>query len=537
MGNLKQPIVEHDHKAVLVVDPEEQQKQELSFAPIRKKKVAAYARVSTEQDAQQNSYEAQIEYYTGYIKSRSDWEFVDVYSDEGISGTSYKNRDGFNAMVADAKAGKIDLILTKSISRFARNTVDSLTITRDLKSHGVEVLFEKENISSMDPRAELIFTIMSSIAQEESRSISENVRWGKQRSMEAGKVSLAWSTFLGYAKGPDGFPVIVEEEAQIIRRIYHLFLEGNTFHEIARILTKDGIKTPMGKDKWKPETVRSILTNEKYKGSALLQKTFVSDFLTKKVVVNNGQRKQWYVEDSHDAIITPEIFELVQQEIARRCGRQGRYYDSPFTGKLKCAICGELYGHRKWHSDRASATEIWVCINKYKKGAGCLSGNISEDDIKKAFLLVSNRLFANRTKYGRAYEEEILPRLCDASEQKQAIAALIKEIEQCQAEAEALNAENSKKPQSDEGFIERIKSLDKLIGEKKQEILKNRCLISERLARKEKIRMFLTYLDKTGPGFKEFDIPTWHALVDYVEVAPKILTFRLNDGTEEKVKL
>ena len=448
----------HERKTFVLFDPAKEEEVASKTTPFRKKKVAAYARVSTEQDAQQNSYEAQIGFYTDYIQSKPEWEFVGVYADEGISGTSFKKRDGFNRMVSDAKAGKIDLILTKSISRFARNTVDSLSITRDLKEHNVEVFFEKENISSMDSRAELIFTIMSSIAQEESRSISENVRWGKKRVMEAGKFSLAWSAFLGYTKGPDGLPVIVEEEAKLVRRIYNMYLEGHTLNGIARTLTDEGIKTPRGSNKWTPTTIRSILTNEKYKGDAILQKTFVADFLTKKIVTNTGQRKQWYVKDSHDAIIDPDVFDFVQEELAKRNFRKGKYYDSPFTGMVTCGLCGNYYGHRVLHSDRISRSEGWQCINKYKKGINCQSRRITEDEIKKAFRLVCNRLYANKGSYGKSYEETILPILSKSTDLEKDLAMLTNKKERLLSEAEALMAQNAKQSQSSTEYDERIKS-------------------------------------------------------------------------------
>lgn len=244
------------------------QQQPLSVAT-RKKRVAAYARVSTEQDEQQSSYEAQVDFYTRHIKSNPDWEFVEVFADRGITGTNTKNRENFNRMIDLALNGGIDIILTKSISRFARNTVDTLQTVRELKAVGVEVRFEKENLHTFDPKCEMILTIMSSLAQEESRSISENVRWGKQKSMRDGKVSLAYSRFLGYKKGADGRPEIVEEEAAIIRKIYDLFLSGKTINEIAAILTNMGVLTPAGRAKWSVSTVRSILSNEKYKGEAL----------------------------------------------------------------------------------------------------------------------------------------------------------------------------------------------------------------------------------------------------------------------------
>ena len=248
----------------------------------KKRRTAAYARVSTDSEEQLTSYSAQVDYYTNYIKSRDDWEFVSVYTDEGITGTNTKHREGFKRMVADALAGKIDLIVTKSVSRFARNTVDSLTTVRQLKEKGVEIYFEKENIWTLDSKGELLITIMSSLAQEESRSISENCTWGQRKRFADGKVTVPFKRFLGYDRGPDGNLVLNKDEAVIIRRIYSMFLQGMTPHGIAARLTADGIKSPGGKDKWNAGAVRSILTNEKYKGDALLQKSYTVDFLTKK---------------------------------------------------------------------------------------------------------------------------------------------------------------------------------------------------------------------------------------------------------------
>lgn len=257
-------------------------------APTRRK-VAAYARVSTDRDEQFTSYTAQIDYYTRYIHARPDWEFAGMYTDGGISGTSMKYREGFKQMIADALAGKIDLIVTKSVSRFARNTVDSLTTIRKLKEHGTECYFEKENIWTFDGKGELLITIMSSLAQEESRSISENVTWGQRKRFADGKVSLPYGHFLGYEKGPDGLPQIVPEEAEIVRDIYRMFISGLSTNAIAKRLTGRAIPTPAGKDTWRRQTVESILRNEKYKGSALLQKRFTVDFLQKKMKVNEGE--------------------------------------------------------------------------------------------------------------------------------------------------------------------------------------------------------------------------------------------------------
>lgn len=439
---------EHKRKQVLLHDPTTDKKEHFKLG--HRKRVAAYARVSTELDSQQNSYEAQIDYYTTYIQNKPEWEFIKVYADEGITGTSYKRRDGFNQMIEDAKNGKIDLILTKSISRFARNTVDALTVTRQLKAANIEVYFEKENISSMDAQAELIFTIMSSIAQEESRSISQNVRWGLQRSMEAGKVTLPWKSFLGFERGENGLPQIVEEEAEIIRSIYRNYLDGMTLQGIARLLIKRGIKTPCGKTKWTAEGVRHILTNEKYKGDAILQKTYTVDFLSKEVRVNNGERKQWYIHDSHDAIVTPETFKLVQAELKRRGGSHGRHFDSPFTGNLFCGVCGafcvhhtvyrarqvvdERTGEVVIHEPVGSGKSMWVCnySNKHGKdsemsrsriccGCGRLHKGVcgtssacgvpmmGDNKIRKAFIIAVNQIFEehifDQTKFMRNFPE------------------------------------------------------------------------------------------------------------------------------------
>lgn len=228
-----------------------------------KRKVAAYTRVSTDRDEQLTSYEAQVDYYTNYIKGREDWEFVSVYADEGITGCNTTHRNGFNSMVEDALAGKIDLIITKSVSRFARNTVDSLTTIRKLKESGTECYFEKENIWTFDGKGELLLTIMSSLAQEESHSISENCAWGQRKRFQDGKVTVPFKRFLGYDRGEDGNLVVNEEQAVIVRRIYGLFLQGKTPYAIARQLTEEGIPTPGGKKNWGKAVVQSILTKGK----------------------------------------------------------------------------------------------------------------------------------------------------------------------------------------------------------------------------------------------------------------------------------
>ena len=362
------------------------QQQPLS-AVARKKRVAAYARVSTEQDEQQSSYEAQVGFYTRHIKSNPDWEFVEVFADRGITGTNTKTRENFNRMIDLALSGGIDIILTKSISRFARNTVDTLQTVRELKAVGVEVRFEKENLHTFDPKCEMMLTIMSSLAQEESCSISENVRWGKQKSMRDGKVSLAYSRFLGYKKGADGRPEIVEEEAAIIRKIYDLFLSGKTINEIAAILTSMGVLTPAGRTKWSVSTVRSILSNEKYKGEALLQKTFTVDYLTKEVRKNNGEVPSVRVRNSHEPIIEPEVFDRVQSMLATSAKRRAKVRTKlPFAGKLICGDYGSFYGHKVWRlRSTGERYNVWYCNHKYDGDRACESPRLRDEEVKAAF--------------------------------------------------------------------------------------------------------------------------------------------------------
>ncbi|MDE6030117.1 MAG: recombinase family protein [Oscillospiraceae bacterium] len=376
-----------------------------------KKRVAGYARVSTELEEQQSSYMAQIEYYTGFIREHSDWELVRIYTDEGISATNTRHRNGFNSMISDALDGKIDLIITKSVSRFARNTVDSLSTVRRLKDAGIEIYFEKENIWTLDSKGELLITIMSSLAQEESRSISENVTWGHRKRFADGKFSLAYSRFLGYDKGTDGNLVVNEDEAVTIREIYRLYLLGYSLNAIAKRLTSEKVVTPGGNKVWNQSTVRNILTNEKYKGDALLQKTYTVDFLTKKKKRNSGEVPQYYIENNHEPIIDPKTFELAQAERLRRAVRAaegGRYSGkSVFCGKIKCGDCGRPFGSRVWHSNTKYRKIIYQCSGKYKSLSSCFTGHLYEEEIEGLFLRAMKRVFEQRARILKRLEYKL----------------------------------------------------------------------------------------------------------------------------------
>ena len=263
---------------------------------VQKIRVAAYCRVSTDSEEQESSYETQVSHYTAYIQSKEEWEFVKVYADDGISGTNTMKREAFNQMIEDCESGKIDMILTKSISRFSRNTVDCLKYTRQLKALNIAVFFEKENINTLDAKGEVLMTIMAALAQQESESLSANVRLGIQYRNQQGKVQVNHNWFLGYTKDEEGNLVIDKEQAEIVRRIYREYLEGQSLLQIKRGLEKDGIKNGAGHTKWHESNIKQILTNEKYIGDALLQKTYTVSILEKKRAENNGQMPKYYVD-------------------------------------------------------------------------------------------------------------------------------------------------------------------------------------------------------------------------------------------------
>jgi len=508
------------------------------FAPIvfntgEKKQVAAYARVSTDNDEQLSSFEAQMDYYTRQINSNEAWDLVEVYTDEGISATSTKKRDGFNRMISDALAGEIDLIITKSVSRFARNTVDTLVTVRKLKEKGVEVFFEKENIYTLDSKGELLITIMSSLAQEESRSISENVTWGQRKRFADGKISLPYGQFLGYEKGADDLPKIVENEALVIRLIYKLFLEGKTASGIAKHLSDNGILTPSGKGKWQSSTVLSILQNEKYKGDAMLQKTFTVDFLTKKKKVNEGEIPQYYVENSHPAIVSPEVFDLAQHELKKRKTAKGyKTSGNFFSGKILCGECGSFIGSKVWHSTSKYRRTIWQCNSKFKNDEICETPHLYEDTLKNAFVDAFNSLIDNKEDIITGYED-IVATLTDntaldkASEEFQTeCAVVLLKMQKCVEENAHSVLDQAEYNTKYSALVERYRNAQSRLSEIDEERL-------NRAVKHEQISGFLKTLSNSNTLLTEFDEALWIATVDTVTVnSAEDIAFIFKDGTE-----
>lgn len=454
------------------------------------------------------------------------------YLDEGISATNTKKRDGFKRMIRDALEGKIDLIITKSVSRFARNTVDTLTTVRQLKEKGVEVYFEKENIYTLDSKGELLITIMSSLAQEESRSISENVTWGQRKRFADGKVSMPYKHFLGYEKGEDGLPRIVESQAVIVRLIYKLFLEGKTPSGIAKHLTEQGIPTPSGKVRWQSSTIQSILTNEKYKGDAILQKKFTVDFLTKKQKINEGEVPQYYVENSHPAIISPEVFDIVQHELQKRKATGYTSSTSCFSNKIICGQCGNFYGSKVWHSTSKYCRTIWQCNYKFKNQEKCRTPHLDEGTLKQAFIAAFNSLIENKDELIQGYEE-IIRYLTDTD-------ALDQEAEKLHSESEVLCGslqecvdENAREALDQEEYRRRYSDLVKRYEKIRVRLDEISNQVALRRAKREKIAEFIKTLQQNDVLLTGFDEELWNATVENLIIHnTHELTFIFKDGNK-----
>ena len=525
-------------RTVTVIPPRTRVLPGMPTLSARPKRVAAYARVSTNSEEQLTSYEAQVKHYTEYIKSRAladNWQFVDVYTDRGITGTSTAKREGFNRMMQEALAGKIDLIITKSVSRFARNTVDTLTAIRRLKEHGVEVYFEEQNIYTLDGKGELLLTIMSSIAQEESRNISENVTWGMRKRFADGKVSMPYKQFMGYRRSKTGTPEVVEAEAQIIRTIFRRFLEGATSAIIARELNAADIPCPSRKSllganeneaekarkktaRWSPSTLESILTNEKYKGDAILQKTYCTDYIRKTFVVNDGSEiPKYYAQNSHPAIISAEVFDLTQMELEWRRSLKGSYSGkSCFASRIVCGDCGAFYGSKVWHSTDAYRRVIWRCNNKYGGDAKCSTPHVTQEELEKAFVSVMQKVITEKDVIF-AVCREVLDEALDTSELDRIATRLQDQALGMAERVRKLVEENARVRRDQEEYQREYEALVAEHEKLSQQIQNVEVQRKDKADRRRRIEVFLRMLEEQGEC-RRFEPYTFVALVDKVVV-------------------
>ncbi|MGN0498392.1 MAG: recombinase family protein [Acutalibacteraceae bacterium] len=445
-------------KTVRVIPPKPEFSGE-NRMDIRPKRVAAYCRVSTDKEQQEHSFETQKEMYTEMIMMKPNWQMAGIYADEGITGTIAKKRPDFMRMIEDCRKGKIDLIITKSVSRFSRNNLDCLLYVRELKERGIPIIFEKEGINTMQVSSELLITLFSGLSQAESESISMNVKIGKRQSLKNGNVPFSYKSFLGYRKGADGKPEIDPEQAVTVRRIFAEYLAGRSLLEIAKGLTADGIPTARGSYEWSSPRVLSILTNEKYKGDALLQKTYIADCISKKSKKNNGELPMYYVENNHPAIIERAVFDRVQEEVSRRNSKRkvkqtgtktelGKYSGKYALSEiLYCGNCGTPYRRCTW-SKNGKKKIVWRCISrldygtKYCKDSPSIEESVLQNAIAEAITKKAHMESASIERIRRHIE------LYQSSQDMSSILAKQERLKAIQAHIEQLTNMDSEAAQN-----------------------------------------------------------------------------------------
>ena len=407
----------------------------------RKKKlrVAAYCRVSTDDEEQLTSYRNQIEHYTHKIKQNADWKLVGIFADEGITGVMAKKRDEFLKLINLCRDGKVDVIITKSISRFSRNVADTIKYVRELKALNVAVIFEKENIDTSKMTSEMILDMYGVFAQAESESISDNVRMGKRFGYKSGKVPMQYGQILGYRRGENNEPEIVPEEAKIIELIYYRFLEGWSLPKLSKYLEENGYKTAKGSTAWSKATIRGILTNEKYKGDVLMQKSYVVDLFSKKVAKNNGELPMYLVKNHHKPIIPREVWDKVQVVIAKRNNiksatdmnmmKKGRYSSKyALTGLVICGDCGSQYRRTTWTANGKRI--VWRCVNRLTNGKDACgtSPTIDEERLHTGIVKAMNSMIDGKEKIQSLLNGSIAEILAAPDSHKEII-SLKKEID------------------------------------------------------------------------------------------------------------
>ena len=490
-----------------------------------KLKVAAYCRVSTDSDEQASSYEVQVEHYTQFIQKNSGWELAGIFADDGISGCNTKKRSKFNRMIEECMAGKIDMIITKSISRFARNTLDCLKYIRELKEKNIPVFFEKENINTMDSKGEVLLTIMASLAQQESQSLSQNIKLGLQYRYQNGEVQVNHNRFLGYTKDEEGHLIIEPAEAEVVKRIYREYLEGGSLLQIARGLEADGILTAAGKAKWRPETLKKILQNEKYIGDALLQKTYTVDFLSKKRVKNNGIVPQYYVENSHEPIIPRDLYMQVQEEMIRRANLHSgakwkkRVYSSKYalSSIVFCSKCGDIFRRIAWNN-RGKHSTVWRCCTRVEHGPKkCDAPTIQESDLQDAVVKAINLTLGNRDSMMDVLQENIEAVIRQEEETSaEGINAKLEELQK-----ELLRLANSKKDYN--SVADEIDRLRELKQEAQTES-------AEREGVKKRIAEMREFLDNQTTEILEYDEQLVRRLIEKVTVYDERFEVQFRSG-------
>lgn len=524
---------------VIPADPKHNQKD------IRKQRlrVAPYCRVSTNSEEQLDSYQAQIEYYTEKIAAQQEWTMVDMFADEGKTATSTKKRKDFLRMIKACEKGKVDLIITKSVSRFCRNTLDGLDYVRRLKRMGVGVFFEKENVNTLYMDNEMILTFMMSQAQAESESMSGNIRWGHRKNFKDGKVYFHYAGFLGYRRGENNLPEIDPEEAEIVRRIFSRYLIGHSVAKIIADLEADGIKTARGHKKWNDGVIRGMLRNEKYMGDALLQKTYIADLFTRQTKKNTGELPQYYVENSHPAIIDRLTFQRVQEEMARRSSLKkvsaaAKTELAKYSGKyvltelLSCGNCGSPYRRVTWTRPEGKKI-VWRCINRLENGKKfCKDApTLEESRIHTAVVSAMNEMFSQKSL--KAILQDSIRTALLPENGETSLAAIDSRLSQLREQqyrllqlAAAVGADST---QYDEELKKVSMEFSALVA-KRSELEKNRQDTEQADERAEQLAAELEAVDT---GITTFDEVTVRQLISAITVLSEDkLLIRFKDGTE-----
>ena len=432
-------------------------KPEVVRASKRQLRVAAYCRVSTDDEEQLTSYEAQKNYYTDKIMTNKEWTMAGIFADEGITGTSARKRPEFLRMIRQCKQGKIDIVLTKSISRFARNTVDCLNYVRALKELGIAVIFEKENMNTLEIDSEILITMLGAFAQSESESISANVRWGIRQAMKEGKATIQYKYLYGYRKGDDGKPEIIPDQAEVVRKIYDLFLSGTPVRGIQEYLNANSVPNINGEPKWARSAIDSILTNEKYCGDVLLQKTYIDDCINKKVKKNTGQLPMYLVQNHHEGIISRETFDAAQAELARRsAGKSPSKKNAPtgrsrysskyaLSDRLYCGECGTRYQRCTWRNRDGSKRIVWRCVSRVDYGSKYChdSPTLDEEPLHRAILAAINSTVRDKDSIVYNLKAAMEKELAPAAGQQLSLSEIDSQLEQLNTEFSKVLAEAS----------------------------------------------------------------------------------------------
>ena len=526
-------------RTVTVIPAKPQRNQQ---AVRRQLRVAAYCRVSTEEEEQQSSYEAQCTYYTDKIMTNPEWTMAGIFADEGITGTSTKKRDDFNRMIRKCRQKKIDLILTKSMSRFARNTLDSLKYIRALKELGIGIIFEKENINTLEMDTELIITFMSAFAQSESESISANVRWGKRQAMKEGKTSVNFKKLYGYFLDSEGNPRVDSDKAEVIRGIFNRYLQGASLRMIRQELEAAGIPNPAGSEKWGIDQIRSILSNEKYCGDVLMQKTFIQDCISKKVVKNTGQLPMYLIQNNHPAIVSREVYQAVQAEKARRSATASPSTKTSSTGRtcyaskfalserLVCGECGTLYRRCTWKRNGKTRI-VWRCVSRLDYGTKYChqSPTMDEEPLQRAIMAAISSVMAPKEKINGLITDAALEETGKLPNSAMILGDINRRLEKLEAEFDALFNQS--------GSIDKNTIRFSQIANEMASLKEQREKISAQLrnneAAQEHVHTIAAVLDQEDHHIHKWDEEMIRQLVHTVKViSTDHIRVYLNDGTE-----